>query len=175
MPLLTLATTAIDREETQRQLLIAQLIGYTSVDTTCCREEEGSEVAQRQAERLDPLLRRVEEILDVKFKVKDNLFGVKQKRATKEKLQAYLERLNPFELACLDALAVAGKSTVLAIAAVHGDMHPEEVMMLTRLEEELQIENWGLVEGGHDIDRATARVTVAAPLTFLQLLRVRNF
>ena len=42
---------------------------------------------------------------------------------------------------------------------------------LSRLEEELQIEAWGMVEGGHDIVRADQNVRVAAPLIFSQLYK----
>ncbi len=40
-----------------------------------------------------------------------------------------------------------------------------------RVEENFQIEGWGLVEGGHDIDSAGVKVQVAAPSVFLRLLR----
>jgi ATP synthase F1 complex assembly factor 2 len=40
-----------------------------------------------------------------------------------------------------------------------------------RLEEDLQLESWGLVEGGHDLDVADLRARVAAPLLFARLLR----
>ena len=42
---------------------------------------------------------------------------------------------------------------------------------LSRLEEEMQIEEWGMVEGGHDIDRADQNVRVAAPAIFMKLYR----
>lgn len=38
------------------------------------------------------------------------------------------------------------------------------------MEEDFQIEEWGLVEGGHDIDIADARARVAAPAVFMRLL-----
>lgn len=40
-----------------------------------------------------------------------------------------------------------------------------------RVEENFQVEGWGLVEGGHDIDAAGVKVQVAAPSIFLRLLR----
>ncbi len=42
--------------------------------------------------------------------------------------------------------------------------------MAARLEEEFQIEAWGLVEGGHDLDRANIRVRLAAPSLLLRML-----
>lgn len=40
-----------------------------------------------------------------------------------------------------------------------------------RVEENFQIEGWGLVEGGHDIDSAGVKVQLAAPSVFLRLLQ----
>lgn len=42
---------------------------------------------------------------------------------------------------------------------------------LSRLEEEIQIEEWGMVEGGHDLDRADQNVRVAAPAIFMRLYK----
>ena len=38
------------------------------------------------------------------------------------------------------------------------------------LEEQINIEGWGMVEGGHDIDAADLRVRIAAPSVFARLL-----
>jgi hypothetical protein len=39
-----------------------------------------------------------------------------------------------------------------------------------RLEEEYQIEQWGLVEGGHDMDIVAAKVNLASVGCFLHML-----
>jgi ATP synthase F1 complex assembly factor 2 len=38
------------------------------------------------------------------------------------------------------------------------------------LEEDHQIEQWGFVEGGHDIDLADGQVRIRSPMVFLELL-----
>ncbi len=55
-----------------------------------------------------------------------------------------------------------------------GHVGVEEAIQLARLEEEVQIEEWGLVEGGHDIDLADARVRISAPSVFIRLLRLSS-
>ena len=40
-------------------------------------------------------------------------------------------------------------------------------------EEEAQIEEWGLVEGGHDLDQLDIKVKVSAPVTLMKLRRER--
>lgn len=47
----------------------------------------------------------------------------------------------------------------------------EQAMAAARAEEDHQIEQWGLVEGGHDVDIADLRVRVSAPSLFVRLLR----
>jgi ATP synthase F1 complex assembly factor 2 len=51
-----------------------------------------------------------------------------------------------------------------------GQLTLEQVLQAARLEEQFQISGWGLVEGGHDVDEATVKVRLAAPLLFLRLL-----
>lgn len=41
---------------------------------------------------------------------------------------------------------------------------------MSRLEEEFQVEIWGLVEGGHDLDRLNNSVSLSAINTFMGLL-----
>jgi ATP synthase F1 complex assembly factor 2 len=54
---------------------------------------------------------------------------------------------------------------------MHGIVTPESALKLARLEENYQMEEWGLVEGGHDIDEADYAVRVTAPLVFQQFLK----
>ena len=50
-------------------------------------------------------------------------------------------------------------------------MRPADALALVRVDERYQTDLWGVVEGGHDIDEADLRVRLAAPATFLELLR----
>ena len=45
---------------------------------------------------------------------------------------------------------------------MRGKIDIDRVLELARLEEEFQIKEWGMVEGGHDISRAEVRVATAA-------------
>jgi ATP synthase mitochondrial F1 complex assembly factor 2 len=52
---------------------------------------------------------------------------------------------------------------------VQGRLSVAETLAAARLEEELQIQQWGLVEGGHDIDIADAAARVSAAALFSRL------
>lgn len=49
----------------------------------------------------------------------------------------------------------------------------QQALAVTRLEEQINIDGWGMVEGGHDIDAADLQVRIAAPSVFVQLLAIR--
>ena len=56
------------------------------------------------------------------------------------------------------------------MTSLQGKVTVAQALAAARLEEDHQIDEWGLVEGGHDIDIADARARVAAPAVFMQLL-----
>lgn len=45
----------------------------------------------------------------------------------------------------------------------------EDMIAASRLEEEFQVEIWGVVEGGHDMDRLNNAVRLASVGTFMSL------
>ena len=47
----------------------------------------------------------------------------------------------------------------------------EEAIASIRVEEEMQIEEWGMVEGGHDLERADLRARLTACTVMLDLIR----
>ena len=71
----------------------------------------------------------------------------------------------------MEALSAASRSVLIGVALSHSILEPEEALRVARLEEHYQMDQWGMVEGGHDIDNADYAVQVSAPLVFLQLLR----
>lgn len=50
----------------------------------------------------------------------------------------------------------------------------EEAKLLSRMEEEHQLEMWGLVEGGHDMDRLNNAGNLSAASTFFNLLHSQD-
>jgi ATP synthase F1 complex assembly factor 2 len=79
--------------------------------------------------------------------------------------------LDRWHLAAAEQLAASCKSVLLGLAATAQALDIGQVLAAARLEEDHQMEQWGLVEGGHDIDIADMRVRVAAPCLFVRLLQ----
>lgn len=54
---------------------------------------------------------------------------------------------------------------------LQGHLGIHDAIVAARLEETYQMDEWGLVEGGHDIDIADMQVRIAGPTVFLRLLQ----
>ncbi|KAJ6298689.1 hypothetical protein OIU76_019779 [Salix suchowensis] len=134
MPLMKLACTALDRVPLTRPKIIEHLMRKFSQDLVFCRAPEDnvltSGVYERQVEKLDPLIGWINSEFGFKPVVYSSLFGGKQEEA---------------------------HSLIIAVGIVKGKLDIEEAIELIRLEEDFQVDTWGLVEGGHDIDIADLR------------------
>ena len=94
-------------------------------------------------------------------------------------LRVHLESLDDWAFTAVSTLASACKSTLLALAAAHhrgagAGVSVAAAIALSRIAEEYQIAKWGLVEGGHDLDRADANISIAAPVVFSKLCAMRG-
>ncbi len=57
------------------------------------------------------------------------------------------------------------------VGCLQGQLDVQAAITAARLEETYQMDEWGLVEGGHDIDIADMQVRIAGPAVFLRLLK----
>lgn len=72
----------------------------------------------------------------------------------------------------MEQLIQASKSVVLAAAVCHGRIDVASAIAAARIEEDFQLEDWGMVEAGHDLDIADTKTRIGAAAVFLQLLRL---
>lgn len=78
--------------------------------------------------------------------------------------------LDPWRLAAMEQLVSTSKSLVIAAALLHARLSVAEAVKAARLEEEFQLEDWGMVEAGHDLDIADTNTRLGAPAVFTRLL-----
>ncbi|PNY11647.1 ATP synthase mitochondrial f1 complex assembly factor 2-like protein [Trifolium pratense] len=175
MPLMRLACTAMERVPVTRPKIIENLVKKFNQDLVFCRAPDDDEltslVRDRQIEKIDPMLRWLESEFGFKPVVYSSFFGGKQEDGLVMAIENRLKKTDDCELAAIDAIAASAQSLTIAIALVQGKLQIEEAIELIRLEEDLQVDRWGLVEGGHDIDIADTRVQISAPVVFLGLSR----
>ncbi|KAI8464442.1 MAG: hypothetical protein J3K34DRAFT_474312 [Monoraphidium minutum] len=168
MPLMSLVATAIDQPK-PRGRVTEDLLKYAHTDAACVRYEPGP-LARRQAAAFDPLLAWAAEEMGWKLHASDNIAGPTQDEATIAAVRAWLEGLDGWRLAAAEQLTAACKSVLLAAALLRGRVGPAEALAAARLEEDYQIEDWGVVEAGHDLDVADLRTRVGAPALMAALL-----
>lgn len=175
MPLMKLACTALDRVPLTRPKIIEHLIKKFSQDLVFCRVPEDnvltSGVYERQVEKFDPLIGWIKSEFGFKPVVYSCLFGGKQEEGLVKAIENLLKLTDDCQLAVIDAIASAAHSLIIAVGIVKGKLDIEEAIELIRLEEDFQVDTWGLVEGGHDIDIADLRVQISSAAVFLGLSR----
>jgi ATP synthase F1 complex assembly factor 2 len=173
MPLMKLACTALERVPLTRQKIIEHLLKKFSQDLVFCRAPGDSDltigVLERQIEKMDPLLKWVETEFGFKPVVYSSFFGGKQEDGLLNAVENLLKKTDDCELAAIDAMSAAAHSLIISIAVFRGRLGIEEAVELIRLEEDIQVDRWGLVEGGHDVDVADLRVQMASAAVFLGL------
>lgn len=175
MPLMKLACTALERVPIVRSRIIDNLMSKFNQDLVFCRAPEDNVltrgVYERQVEKVDPLLNWMEAEFGYKPVVYTSFFGGTQAEGLTKAAENVLKKADDCELAAIDALTAAAHSLTIAIGIVRGRLDIEEAIELIRLEEDLQVDKWGLVEGGHDVDIADLKVQISSATVFLGLSR----
>ncbi|CAA7393038.1 unnamed protein product [Spirodela intermedia] len=173
MPLMKLVCTALERVPLTRAKIIEHLMKKFHQDLVFCRSPGDSDltrgVLEKQIENLDPLLEWLESEFGFKPVVHSCFFGGKQGDGLVGAIENMLKTTTDCELAVIDALAAAAHSLVIPLGIVRGRLDIQEAIKLIRLEEDLQVDRWGLVEGGHDVDIADLQVQISSAAVFLGL------
>lgn len=181
MPMTRLAITAIDQMGEIRERVTDSIMRYLQTDTICFYEDENASsssamaLADKQAETWDPLHDWVHERFGERMSISRSALATPHSDALKAKVHAYVEEMPLWELSAFDSAVVSLKSFALAAALVHGRLAPQEALDCSRVEENFQIAEWGLVEGaeGHEGDVADLHARVIASSLFVRLLRLQ--
>ncbi|KAK4417844.1 hypothetical protein Salat_2197100 [Sesamum alatum] len=175
MPLMKLACTALERVPLTRPKIIEHLMKKFHQDLVFCRAPRDNDLTkdlrELQVEKFSPLIKWVESEFGFKPLVYTSFFGGKQEEGLVKAVENLLRKTDDCELAAIDAIAAAAHSLIIAIGMFHGRLNIEQAIELIRLEEDLQVDRWGLVEGGHDVDIADLRVQISSAAVFLGLSR----
>ena len=170
MPATTLAATVLDRYPGVRDKVVTALVGYLNADSLCFRNHNPESLALRQKDAWDPVVADLKTHLGIVLDVTDGLIP-RHPQETPGAVRAYLEALSDWELAALEKVAGTTRSVSLALAMHANLISAHETLVLSRLEEAFQTGVWGVVEGGHDLDEAVARLDVATADVAWSLVR----
>jgi chaperone required for assembly of F1-ATPase len=172
MPLMQLASTAIDRVANDRARIVAETAGYAATDLICYRATEPPALVARQAQVWDPLIDWLRRRYDVSLLVTDGIIAVDQPPATLDALTRVVAGHDDFALAGLANLTGSAGSLVIALAVKDGEITPEQAAHAAQLDELFQSERWG--EDAEAVERRIAQLRdLVAAHKFLDLLAVK--
>ena len=101
----------------------------------------------------------------------ESLLGANIPDGTLSAAEKRLQAMDSFELTATFNASASAKSLLTGMALIRGVIDVKHAARSARVEEDFQVDKWGLVEGGHDIDQADIAVRLAAPRALMSLLR----
>ncbi|RLN94569.1 hypothetical protein BBJ28_00015944 [Nothophytophthora sp. Chile5] len=173
MPIMTLASTALDLVYTSSSKeTIDEMMHYFHTDTVCYQvtADQQDKLVALQQKKWAPIRKWFATTFDGEVDVSH---GTITSLAHDEQLVANV-RGHLEKLTAMRTLTKECKSLITALALFKRHITSKEAMELCRLEEEFQIDNWGLVEGGHDLDRVNASVKISSASLVLYLLENKH-
>ena len=169
MPLMQLASTAIDRVAPDRDRIIAETAGYAATDLVCYRAEGPAELVARQAALWDPLIDWLRARYDVALQVAAGVMAIPQSERALSALTRAVAAQDDLRLTALAVMTGASGSLAIGLAVLEGRISPEAGADAAQLDELFQAERWG-IDPEAEKRRAAQKADLVAARRFLDLL-----
>lgn len=109
----------------------------------------------------------------IKLNIFENLYSVDLDKSILKAKQIFQD-LDPVSLTCLYQMAISSKSCAIALCSLYGKLTIEEAVRASRIDEDYQIQTFGLVEGAHDLDESFLYTTFGAAKSIINLSQLRE-
>ncbi|XP_066496758.1 ATP synthase mitochondrial F1 complex assembly factor 2 [Tiliqua scincoides] len=170
MHLTTLCNTALDNpSQRSKDQLIRAAVKFLETDTICYRVEEPPALVELQKNEWDPIIEWAEQRYNVVIGSSMSITGPSIPQSTKDTFTSHLASYNTWALQGIEYLITQLKSLILSMGLLEKHLTVEQAVLLSRLEEEYQIQHWGNVEWAHDYDMYELRARAAAATLFVLL------
>uniref|UniRef100_A0A8C8E8I0 ATP synthase mitochondrial F1 complex assembly factor 2 n=1 Tax=Otus sunia TaxID=257818 RepID=A0A8C8E8I0_9STRI len=170
MHLTTLCNTALDNPTQRNKMqMIRAAVKFLETDTVCYRVEEPAALAELQKNEWDPIVAWAEKRYNVAIGSSTSILGPNIPTSTKETFVSHLASYNMWALQGIEYVITQLKSLILSMGLIDRHITVEKAVLLSRLEEEYQIQRWGSVEWAHDYDLYELRARAAAGTLFVHL------
>uniref|UniRef100_A0ABM5FC63 ATP synthase mitochondrial F1 complex assembly factor 2 n=1 Tax=Pogona vitticeps TaxID=103695 RepID=A0ABM5FC63_9SAUR len=170
MHLTTLCNTALDNpSQRSKDQLIQSAVKFLETDTICYRVEEPPALEELQKNEWDPVIKWAEDRYEVVIGSSTSIMGPNIPQRTKDVFVSHLASYNSWALQGIEYMVTQLKSLILSMGLLDKHLTVEEAVLLSRLEEEYQIQRWGHVEWAHDYDMYQMRARTAAATLFVDL------
>ncbi|KAG8542377.1 hypothetical protein GDO81_029909, partial [Engystomops pustulosus] len=170
MHLTTLCNTALDNPtQRNKEQLIKSSLKFLDTDTVCYRVEEPPGLVELQTNEWDPVLKWAENRYDVVIGSSTSIMGPDIPDKTRDVFHRHLASYNSWSLLGIEFMITQLKSFILSMCLVDRFLTVQKAVLLSRLEEEYQIQHWGSVEWAHDYDLQEIQARTAAGTLFVHL------
>lgn len=170
MPMMQLASTAIDRVRPRRDAVIDEIAAYAETDMLCYRADGPVELVARQAKQWQPMLDWAASQYDASLAVTEGVIPINQPPGAVRALRAAVAGCDEFALSALYTLTTVSGSLVLALAVRDSAMDPDVACDASHLDEEWQAALWGS-DPQAESRRERSRGEILAAARFLAHLR----
>ncbi|NYZ11193.1 ATPase [Azospirillum sp. RWY-5-1] len=170
MPMMQLASTAVDLVAKSREAFVDGVAAYGGTDLLCYRADHPRELAERQAAQWQPLLDWATLQYDAALLVRVGLMPHPQPAHATRALRRAVERYDNWMLTALQSATAASGSLVVALALIERRLDAAEAFEVSQLDETFQIEQWG-EDAEATKRRAALRDDIRAARRFADLLR----
>ncbi len=171
MPMMQLASTAVDRVAPRRDAVVDDIAAYGRTDLLCYRAEHPAALVERQATVWQPLLDWAALRYDAPLMVTGGVIPVDQPENSLAAVRAAVAESDDYGLSGLYSLTAACGSVVLALAVREEEIEAETAVAASQLDEVWQAEQWGR-DPEADSRRERLRTDIHAAARYLALLRV---
>src|SRR5229473_4018066 len=168
MPLMRLASTAIDLVAKNHANVVAEIANFAGTDLLCYRAEQPPALTARQHAVWQKLLDWATLRYDAPLTVTSGIVPVTQPATTLHALAAAVAAYDPMSLTALHAITTASGSLVIALAVLEGELDAEGAFDASQLDESFQIEQWGEDYEAAD-RRAALKADIATAARFMAL------
>jgi chaperone required for assembly of F1-ATPase len=144
MPLTRLTNSSIDAVADAPKAVVDDIVAFAGSDLLCYRAESPDELVARQRARWDPILAWAARDLGAKLVAAAGVMPREQPAESLAKIARALTCLDTFQLTGLHVLTTLTGSALLALAHARGRLSAEEAWQAAHVDEDWQIELWGV-------------------------------
>jgi chaperone required for assembly of F1-ATPase len=143
MPLTRLANVAIDRVGAELDAVSDEIVRYSGADLLCYRAEGPPALVERQGAAWDPVLTWARKELGARFVLSAGIRHVEQSDTALAAIRAALPT-QPLPLAALHVVTTLTGSALLGLGIAHKFLTVDATWQAAHVDEDWNIEQWGL-------------------------------
>ena len=145
MPLTRFANSVVDAVADRVEAVAADIAKYFESDLLFYRAGHPDGLVAREAAHWDPALFWAAEALGAHFILAEGIMHVRQPDAAVQAARAALPD-DPWSVAALHVITTLTGSALLALALLRGVLDPDQVWAAAHVDEDWNIEKWGVDE-----------------------------